>query len=174
MNKTFIKYMDNTESIKGLAKISDVDISGDEFPDFVKRFISSRKATYFIGGEEQNSSDSNRSFSDLLALFRTIKPNLTAEELAYILIYKYGPASDNQLIYSFKCPGIRKIVFFDKLRSDGAYGHLKKHKNIKDRNIRCAFDKYGALGRDGLSYISILNMAEKHAKTLKKLNKVKK
>ena len=165
--------MDSEKSIKNLAKISNLDISDDEFPAFVLRFISGRKATHYADGGTQSYGDSNRSFSDLLALFRTIKPELTAGELAYILIYRYGPASDNQRIFSFKCPSIGKIVFFDKSRSEINYGHLTKHHFIKNRTLSCGFAKYGSIGRDGLSYISILNMAEKHAKIVKKLNKGK-
>lgn len=168
MNKRLREYLDLKKDTKIYCTKECADLIKDNTIDLSERintFIKGGFDTYFDSDASRIQCYGNRfrSFTDLYIIFRTYIPELDIHEFAYkICLFMHF----DQLMYGFKCPNIRKVVFVKGYASRGG-AQLKRDYDLDYGSPR-------VLGCDGVSWNNMLIMADRYARKnkLNTLNKL--
>lgn len=168
MNKRLREYLDSNKDTKIYCTKECADLIKDNTIDLSERittFIKSRCDTYFDSDESkiQCCGSRLRSFTDLYIIFRTYIPELDIHEFAYKICLSMH---FEQLIFGFKCPNIRKVVFVK--------GYERKGSTRLKRDHHLDYGSPRVLGCDGVSWNNMLIMADRYARKnkLNTLNKL--
>ena len=159
MNKKLKEYLELNKDFKIYCKEDDKSIilnTDTSLSDKIFQLVRSGDDTFYDEDllRFQCRSGRYRSFTDLYFIFRTYIPELDINEFAYQVleaIHKY------RTFESFRCPNIRKIVFYNSTYGTRDYDLL--HRN--------SFMRYGrsrTIGCDGISWNNVLMIGNRYAK----------
>lgn len=161
MNKRLNKYIENNSELNNLKPWRNIpnDNPIDYIEEYFRRYTP---ATFFNDGSLQCTGNCNRSFVDIYMLTKARFKDITIEEVAYIITYVlcHVNESSSGFLASIKCPQIKKVVF--KMDTDW-------WDSFTDKNSISGYGSARTVGSDGLSYNSILSMANKWIKKQNKL-----
>ena len=164
MNKRLNNYIENNKRLEDLIPYTTDNLTPIEY--LLNYFEHKCPATYYKDGRLQCLGRCNRSFVDLYFLTKAKYKNITMEEIAWILLYVLGHEdTGNKTVDIIKCPGIVKVVFI----SYNNYYFGGRYKSVKGKNSKSQYGAARTVGLDGLSYNSILSMANKWIKKQQKL-----
>lgn len=161
MNKRLNKYIEDNQDLNNLRPYE----SGEDNPTdhILNYFQNNCPTTYYKDGQLQCYSNSNRSFVDIYFLTKASFPDITMEEVAHIMTYQlcikdYSGKND---LTAIKCPQIGKVVWRKK---------EPFWKSFQERNSVSSYGSARTVGVDGLSWNSIMVMADRWIKKQNKLN----
>lgn len=168
MNKRLNKYIENNKILENLAPFECDATTPSEYLE--KYFARRNPTTFFKDGTVQCINYSNRSFVDLYFLTKAKFPEVELNQVAYILLYELGYAKNkfpDAWVGAIKCPQIIKVVFLNNYSQYS--NNYEIYNSFKEKDSYSSYGKATTVGSDGLSYNSILSMANKWIKKQNKL-----
>ena len=163
-NKRLEKYLEEHQDLNNIREFKCED-NGSPVEYLRVYFAQGCLVTYYRDGGLQCISYCNRSFIDLYMITRAKYPEITMEEVAYILLYELGHEGDGDRSHSsIKCPTVKKVVFCAKINMS-----IYAYKSFQGKNSRSRYGAASTVGVDGLCYNSILSMANRWIKKQNKL-----
>ncbi len=164
MNKRLNKYIEVNKRLEDLETYTDENLTPIEY--LYNYFDEGCPETIFKDGRYQCASGCNRSFVDLYMLTKAKYPEITIEEVAYILLYILGHEDNGNKSHDvIKCPTIGMVVF---VSPKNMYWR-NRYTSFNGKNSKSTYGSARTVGRDGLSYNSILSMANRWIKKQQKL-----
>jgi hypothetical protein len=165
MNKRLNKYLEDNQRLNDIAPYTDEN--GLTPIEYLRIYFNKGcPRTMYKNGNYQCSGNCNRSFVDLYMLTKAKYPEITMEEVAYILLYVLGHEDNGDKTHDvIKCPGIGMVVF---VSPKNIYWR-GRYKSFNGKNSKSSYGAARTVGLDGLSYNSILSMANMWIKQQQKL-----
>ena len=158
-NKRLEKYLEENQDLNNIREF-ECENDGSPAEYLGMYFYLGCPATYYRNGDLQCIYNRNRSFVDLYMLTKAKYPEITMEEVAYILLYELGhEGNGDKSNSSIKCQSIKKVVFCAKRKID-----FLRYKSFQGKNSKSQYGAARTVGLDGLSYNSILSMANRWIK----------
>jgi len=165
MNKRLNKYIEDNHRLNDLAPYTtDDNLTSIEY--LSNYFDEGCPRTTFANGDYQCASGCNRSFVDLYMLTKAKYSEITMEEVAYILLYVLGHEDSGDKSHDvIKCPSVGMVVF---VSPKNMYWR-NRYDSFNGKNSKSSYGSARTVGIDGLSYNSILSMANRWIKKQQRL-----